>query len=128
MPRLAFLSRLRPFEESLLAGIVGLAVGAIIMAIYGFNPAAAYLALFRGSFASLYSLSEALANAAPLILTALTFAIGFRGGLVNIGAEGQVYVGALAAISMSLFRLPAGLHLKRSTDLARDLQFCRKSV
>jgi ABC-type uncharacterized transport system permease subunit len=111
MPRPAFLSRLRPLEESLLAGLVGLAVGAIIMLIYGFDPIAAYRALFRGSFASLYSLSEALANAAPLILTALTFAIGLRGGLFNIGAEGQVYIGALAAISMSMVQLPSGLHL-----------------
>jgi simple sugar transport system permease protein len=111
MKGLGLISRLLPLGESLLAGLVGLAVGAIIMLIYGFNPIEAYFALFRGSFGSLYSLSEALANATPLILTALTFAIGLRGGLFNIGAEGQVYVGALAAIAMSLFKLPSGLHL-----------------
>lgn len=111
MKGLAPLSRLLPLGESLLAGLVGLAVGALIMLIYGFEPIMAYRALFRGSFASLYSLSEALANATPLILTALTFAIGLRGGLFNIGAEGQVYIGALAAIALSLFQLPPGLHL-----------------
>ncbi|MGQ9477132.1 MAG: ABC transporter permease [Candidatus Bipolaricaulia bacterium] len=118
MKGLALILRLRPFGESLLAGLVGLAVGAIIMLIYGFNPIEAYTALFRGSFASLYSLSEALANATPLILTGLTFAIGLRGGLFNIGAEGQVYVGALAAIAMSLFQLPTGLHLIASLLVA----------
>ena len=111
MTRLPLLSRLRPIAESLLAGLVGLAAGAIIMLIYGFSPIEAYFALFRGSFGSLYSLSEALANATPLILTALTFAIGLRGGLFNIGAEGQVYIGALAAVGLSLFHLPPGLHL-----------------
>lgn len=111
MAKLAGFSRFRPIQESLLAGIVGLAVGAILMLIYGYNPISAYLALFRGSFGDLYSFAESLANAAPLVLTALTFAIGFRGGLFNIGAEGQVYIGALAAVSISLFHLPTGLHL-----------------
>ncbi|MCR4404066.1 MAG: ABC transporter permease [Candidatus Acetothermia bacterium] len=110
-PAARAIARLRPLWESLLAGLIGLAVGAIIMLIYHFNPIQAYFALFRGSFGTVYSLSEALANATPLILTGLTFAIGLRGGLFNIGAEGQVYIGALAAIALSLFKLPAGLHL-----------------
>ncbi len=81
------------------------------MIIYGYNPIEAYRSLFLGSFGHLYGFSESLANATPLILTALTFAIGLRGGLFNIGAEGQVYIGALAAVSVSLFHLPTGLHL-----------------
>lgn len=111
MAKPVFIPGFKPIQESLLAGIVGLAVGAILMIIYGYNPIAAYIALLEGGFGSMYGFAESLANAAPLILTALTFAIGFRGGLFNIGAEGQVYIGALAAVSVSLFHLPAGLHL-----------------
>lgn len=107
----ALLSRLRPLFESLLAGFIGLIGGAIIMLIFGYNPISAYVALFIGGFGDLYGFSGTLSHATPLILTALTFAIGLRGGLFNIGAEGQVYVGALAAVSMSYFHLPVGIHL-----------------
>ena len=103
--------RMRPLWESFLAGFIGLVGGAIIMSIFGYNPIAAYVALFVGGFGDLYGFSGTLAHATPLILTALTFAIGLRGGLFNIGAEGQVYLGALAAVSMSYIHLPPGIHL-----------------
>ena len=47
----------------------------------------------------------------PLILTALTFSICVRAGMFNIGAEGQVYMGAVAAVAVGYFVLPSGLHL-----------------
>ena len=75
------------------------------------NPVAAYISLFRGRFGSIYSWAESLANATPLILTALTFAVAMRGGLFNIGAEGQLYIGALAAVAVSLIHLPYPLHV-----------------
>lgn len=106
----AFLAQLRPVGQSILVGIIGLVVGAFIMMGYGFDPIKAYITLFKFSVGDLYSLAESLANAAPLILTALTFAIGFRGGLFNIGAEGQLYMGALAAVAVSYIHLPAGVH------------------
>ena len=67
--------------------------------------------MFFGSFGSTYSWAESLANATPLILTALTFAIAMRGGLFNIGSEGQLYVGALAAVAVSLMHLPSPFNL-----------------
>ena len=95
----------------MIAGLIGLAIGAVIMLVYGYDPVAAYISLFRGSFGSVYSWAESLANATPLILTALTFAVAMRGGLFNIGAEGQLYIGALAAVAVSLIHLPYPLHV-----------------
>lgn len=109
--KLKALPGLKPISESLLAGLIGLLIGALIMLAYRFNPIAAYWALLDGGFGSMYGFAESLANATPLILTALTFAIGLRGGLFNIGAEGQLYIGAIVAVAASLFRLPDGLHL-----------------
>jgi len=103
--------RFSPIVESLLAGLIGLIIGAFIMLAFGYNPISAYRSLFIGSFGSTYSWAESLANATPLILTALTFAIAMRGGLFNIGAEGQLYVGALAAVAVSLMHLPSPLNL-----------------
>jgi len=105
------LHQLNPVVESVVAGIIGLVIGAAIMLVYGYDPISAYSSLFRGSFGSFYSWAESLANATPLILTALTFAVAMRGGLFNIGAEGQLYIGALAAVSVSLIQLPYPLHV-----------------
>ena len=102
---------MNPVAESVIAGLIGLAIGAVIMLVYGYDPVAAYISLFRGSFGSVYSWAESLANATPLILTALTFAVAMRGGLFNIGAEGQLYIGALAAVAVSLIHLPYPLHV-----------------
>ena len=107
----ALISQLNPVTESVIAGLIGLAIGAVIMLVYGYDPVAAYISLFRGSFGSVYSWAESLANATPLILTALTFAVAMRGGLFNIGAEGQLYIGALAAVAVSLIHLPYPLHV-----------------
>ena len=103
--------RFNPIAESLLAGLIGLIIGGFIMLAFGYNPISAYRSLFFGSFGSTYSWAESLANATPLILTALTFAIAMRGGLFNIGAEGQLYVGALAAVAVSLMHLPSPFNL-----------------
>jgi ABC-type uncharacterized transport system permease subunit len=96
-------------KKTVIAGIIGFAAGALIIMLYGYDPIAAFQALFNGAFGDLYGFSESLANATPLILTALTFAIGFRGGMFNIGAEGQVYLGALAAVTVSFFHLSSGM-------------------
>lgn len=101
---------LRPVLESILAGVIGLGAGALIMWGWGYDPWPAYLALFRESFGSGYGLASALANATPLVLTALTFAIGARAGLFIIGAEGMMYMGAMGAVAFSLLRLPSGFH------------------
>ncbi|MFQ5793899.1 MAG: ABC transporter permease [Candidatus Bipolaricaulia bacterium] len=97
--------------EVAVASLLGLIIGAILMAIWGFNPFEAYLALFQGAFGDRYAITTTLADATPLILTGLTFAIGVRAGLFNIGAQGQMLVGAAAAVSASLFTLPPGIHI-----------------
>ena len=56
--------------------------------------------LVQGGFGSMFALSESLTRAIPLILTGLAAAVAFRARLFNIGAEGQFYVGALAAVAV----------------------------
>ena len=84
-----WLRRAGPLIESLLAGLIGLVIGAFIMLAFGYDPLAAYFSLFSGSFGSVYSWAESLANATPLILTALTFAIAMRGGLLILEPKGS---------------------------------------
>ncbi|QSB16699.1 ABC transporter permease [Natronosporangium hydrolyticum] len=89
----------------------------------------AYASLFRGAIAdpsavaaavtgsgdwavALRPLSETLTSAAPLIFTGLAFAVAFRGGLFNIGVQGQAILGAVGAgLAGFLLPLPVMLHL-----------------
>jgi simple sugar transport system permease protein len=73
----------------------------------------AYSALFVGSLGGRYALSETVVQATPLIFTGLAVALGFRAGLFNIGAEGQLFAGGLAAayVGFSWTGLPAPIHL-----------------
>lgn len=59
-------------------------------------------ALFTGSFGSLAAVSSTLAFSAPLILAGLSVAIGFKAGLFNIGAEGQMLIGGMAAVALGI--------------------------
>jgi len=90
---------------------VGLLVGAGVMAAGGYNPFKGYLFLLRGAFGDRWGLADTLGMATPLILTGLTFGVGVRAGLFNIGAEGQLFFGALAAVAVSTLSLPTALYL-----------------
>ena len=75
----------------------------------------AYALLLKGGFGSLFAVSETLTRAIPLTLTGLAATVAFKARLFNIGGEGQLYVGALAAVAVgglhggTGFALPAPL-------------------
>ncbi|MBN1858547.1 ABC transporter permease, partial [Candidatus Bipolaricaulota bacterium] len=104
------LTGLHPAFESVLAAIVGLLIGALVMWLWGYNPIVAYKAMLVGAFGSKWGLADSGTLAAPLVLTGLTFSICLRAGMFNIGAEGQLIMGGLAAVSVGFFTLPPGLH------------------
>ncbi|WP_299869731.1 ABC transporter permease [uncultured Hoeflea sp.] len=98
------------------AVIVALAVGALVMLATAVDLPTigrSYIALLQGSVGSLNALSETLTAAAPLVLAGLGLALGFRAGLFNIGAEGQIVIGGLAAVivGFSFAGLPWFVHL-----------------
>lgn len=85
----------------LFAVAVALMLGALIMLATGIDLPTigrSFVALLAGSVGSLGALSETLVAAVPLVLAALGLALGFRTGLFNIGAEGQILMGGLAAV------------------------------
>jgi ABC-type uncharacterized transport system permease subunit len=102
---------LRPVAESGVAVLIGLVAGAFLMLVFRYDPIRAYAALFNGAFGSMSGFLESMAFAMPLMVTALTFAVGVRAALFNIGAEGQMYLGAIGAVIMGgTILLPAGVH------------------
>lgn len=105
-----------PLAETSFAILIGLLIGALLMYAYGYDPLSAYYWLFRGGFGSLKDLSESLSYATPLMLTAITFVVGWKSGLFNIGAEGQMYMGAIGAAWVGgTIALPAGIHVAVAT-------------
>jgi simple sugar transport system permease protein len=88
----------------ILAGAVALAllVGSLFIAIAGASPFEAYRFLLLGAFSRAYNLGEILVKATPLVIIGTGIALAFRGGLINLGGDGQFQVGALAAILVSL--------------------------
>ncbi len=83
--------------QPMAAIITALALGAAMVWLSGKSPINAYKALFFGAFGSKANFSEVLIKTVPLILCGLCVAICFRSSFFNIGAEGQFYMGALAA-------------------------------
>ena len=114
-----------------LALLSALIIGALIMAVsdldalrlLGSDPGAAlsamwseillaYRALFRGAFGSVNAISESLFAATPLIIAGLGVALGFRAGLFNIGANGQMLIGGMSALVVGLYlSMPSIIHI-----------------
>jgi simple sugar transport system permease protein len=89
----------------LLAAPVGavaftLLFSALLVTSAGAPVGQAYALLLEGGFGSRFAITETLTRATPLILTGLAAAVAFRARLFNIGAEGQLYAGALAAVAV----------------------------
>lgn len=89
--------QLQPILVPLLAIVCAFAVGAAAILAIGDNPVEAYWALLRGMFGSGDRIAASLGRSTPFIGASLAVAFAFRAGLFNIGAEGQLLVGATAA-------------------------------
>jgi len=108
----------------LLAVFTALVLGALIIVSAGGNPFAAYKGLFQGAFGSAKALSETTVWATPYIFAGLAVAVAFKGGLFNIGAEGQLALGAVTAawVGYALpdllgLTLPALIHVPLAVGL-----------
>jgi len=76
---------------------IAVLIGSLVILISGGDPVAAFRAMFTGAFGGPRQVGETLLRATPLIFTGLAVAYGFRSGLFNIGAEGQLFLGGMAA-------------------------------
>ncbi len=85
------------FVKAILAVCFAMVVVYFILLLTGYDPFPVYGALFRGAFGSKRCIGESLVSTTPLLLSGLGFAIAYRCGLFNIGLEGQITVGGIAA-------------------------------
>ena len=95
---------LYPIASILLAFVCG----GLMLLLLDLNPLQIYTTMLVMTFNDPYSIGEIFVKAIPLMLSALSFAFAFKAGLFNIGADGQMYMGALAAVIVSLKLAPLG--------------------
>jgi simple sugar transport system permease protein len=81
---------------------LALLVGAGMLVALKADPLKAYSAMLQGAAGNVSGITQTLVKATPLLLVGLGVTIAFRGGVINIGGEGQLIVGALAATAMAL--------------------------
>ena len=97
-------SRAAQLGAPLLAILFTLALSGVLVLWAGAPVGRTYALLAQGAFGSIFAITETLTRAVPLILTGLAAAVAFKAHFYNIGAEGQLYAGALAAVAVG------GLH------------------
>jgi simple sugar transport system permease protein len=109
---LAQSARLRSLGHTALALLFAFVTAGVVIAMTGGQPLAAFQDLFSGAFGSWPGFFRTLSKATPLIFAGLGVALALRAGLFNIGAEGQLLVGALASawVGFTFKGMPAGLH------------------
>ena len=94
-----------------------LLISALLVLWAGAPVGQTYALLLQGAYGSVFALSETLTRAIPLMLTGLAATVAFKAKLFNIGAEGQLYVGALAAVAVG------GMHGGTGWDVAPAILF-----
>lgn len=83
--------------------VLTLLISILLILMVGSNVDQAFSSFLSGIFGSFYSVSEILVKAAPLILAGLGVAVGSRSGFINIGAEGQLYMGSIAVTCLAFW-------------------------
>ena len=87
----------------LLSVVLAFVIGAVILAIAGFSPGKAYLAMLNGAFSSARHIGDLLEYAMVLCLCGLACVLGARVGIFNVGGEGQLLLGAIVACQVGVW-------------------------
>jgi general nucleoside transport system permease protein len=101
----------------LVAVVLALATVALLLVAVGSNPLDAYRDMWNAALGDRFALSTTVTKTMPRLLAALGIALALRAGLWNIGAEGQLYVGALATTAVALYEPDLGAPVMIATAL-----------
>jgi ABC-type uncharacterized transport system permease subunit len=96
-------SQLMSYASPLIAIVLMLIGGLLLFVALGKDPVEGFIVFFINPISDSYGISELFLKATPLMLCAIGLAVGFRANVWNIGAEGQLIVGAVAASAVALY-------------------------
>ena len=115
--RITRLNRLVDFSPVAIALGLALVASSILLIALSANPIEAYSAMLDGAFGTENATAETLVKATPILFVAIGITIAFRGGMINIGGEGQMIAGALAGTTVALILGP----MRLDPEIAKDL-------
>lgn len=115
--RITRLNRLVDFSPVAIALGLALVVSSVLLIALSANPIEAYSAMLEGAFGTENATAETLVKATPILFVAIGITIAFRGGMINIGGEGQMIAGALAGTTVALILGP----MRFDPETAREL-------
>ena len=111
------LNRLIDFAPVLIALLLALLVSSVLLLALNANPLEAYDFMLQGAAGNENAMAETLVKATPILFVGIGITIAFRGGMINIGGEGQMIAGALAGVTVALImgemRVPPELAKER---------------
>lgn len=107
------LSRMQAPLNVLIAVLIGFIIGTGLMLVEGHDLREAYTALFNGAFSGRFNFGGTLERFVPLLLSGLAFSVASKASVFNVGVEGQLYFGAMAAAYFGyvIVGLPSWLHI-----------------
>lgn len=115
--RITRLNRLIDFSPVIFALFLALVVSSILLIALAANPIEAYQAMLQGAFGTENATAETLVKATPILFVAIGITVAFRGGMINIGGEGQMICGALAGTAVALALGP----MRFDPNIAKEL-------
>src|SRR5215475_14629844 len=96
------LNRILDYSPYLLSLLAALAVASVLLLALNANPITAYISMLQGAFGTENATAETLVKAIPILFVAIGICIAFRGGVINIGGEGQMIAGSIAGTAVLL--------------------------
>lgn len=108
--------RIEKMIPTVLSLAIALFFGSFLFMAVGYNPVSVYSEIIYGAVGTHGAVLNFLVQATPLLFTGLAFVIAIRGGIANIGGEGQLYAGALGSVLAGIFLkdIPAYIHIPLS--------------
>ncbi len=115
--QLTHFNRLIDFAPVIIALLLALVVSSILLLALNADPILAYGAMLEGAFGTENATAETLVKATPILFVAIGITIAFRGGMINIGGEGQMIAGALAGTTVAIILGP----MRFNPDIPKEL-------
>ena len=114
--------RIEKMIPTVLSLAIALFFGSFLFMAVGYNPVSVYSEIIYGAVGTHGAVLNSLVQATPLLFTGLAFVIAIRGGIANIGGEGQLYAGALGSVLAGIFLkdIPAYIHIPLSLLYSQD--------
>jgi simple sugar transport system permease protein len=105
-------ARLRAILGQVIAVLFALALGAVVILLIDENPVTVFTTLLRGAFGDMGRIAGTLLQTTPILISGVAACVALRGGMFNVGVEGQLFMGGFAAALVGFaVAMPTGLHM-----------------